>query len=136
VRFGKHPLAVLSIQPAGSQQDRTVRDSPSLVLLWVTQTDFGGLAGVVTVSVLAVSMTHVVSPGTLTGVLDGFPHLAGSASGFASFVRFTMGAAGTASLGIFNDGTPRSFGVATVVFSVIGLVAATAARPPAFKRRN
>ena len=108
----------------------------AIVLLWVTQTDFGGLAGVVTASVLAVSMTHVVSPGTLTGVLDGFPHLAGSASGFASFVRFTMGAAGTASLGIFHDGTPRSFGVATVVFSVIALVAATAARPPAFKRRN
>ena len=97
------------------------------VLLWVTQTDFGGLAGVVAVSVVTVSMTHVVAPGALTGVLDGFPHLAGSASGFSSFVRFAMGAAGTAALGIFNDGTPKSYGVATLVFSVIALVAAVVA---------
>lgn len=99
----------------------------AVILLWVTQTDFGGLAGVVTISVVVVSMTHVVSPGTLTGVLDGFPHLAGSASGFAAFVRFAMAAAGTAAVGLFNDGTPRSYGIATMVFSVIALIAAAAA---------
>ncbi len=100
------------------------------VLLWVTQTDFGGLAGVVTGAVITVSISHLIAPGTLTGVLDGFPHLAGSASGFAAFIRFLIGAAGTALVGLFNDGTPRSYGVVTLIFSVIAICAAFVARPP------
>ncbi len=101
----------------------------AVMLLWVTRTGYGGLAGVVTAAVLTVSISHLIAPGTLTGVLDGFPHLAGSASGFASFVRFSLGAAGTAAVGFFNDGTPRSYGVVTMVFAVIALIAAAAARP-------
>ena len=99
------------------------------VLWWVTRTDFGGLAGVVAASVAVVSLTHLVNPGTLTGVLDEFPDMAGSASGFATFVRFAIGAAGSAAVGLFNDGTPKSFGVVVMAFSVIALIAAVVARP-------
>ena len=97
------------------------------VLLWVTRTDVGGLAGVVAATVLAVSMTHLVAPGTLTGVLDEFPDTAGSASAFATFVRFGIGAAGSGAVGLFNDGTPKTFGVVAMAFSVIALIAAAVA---------
>ena len=93
------------------------------VLWWVTRTDLWGLAGVVAASVLAVSMTHLVGPGTLTGVLDGFPDIAGSASGFATFVRFAIGSAGSAAVALFNDGTPKTFGVVVMVFALITLAA-------------
>ena len=102
----------------------------AVVLLWVTRTDFGGLAGVVTTTVVVVSLTHLVTPGALTGVLDEFPDMAGSASGFATFVRFAIGAAGSGAVGLFNDGTPKTFGAVVVAFSAIALIAAAAARPP------
>ncbi len=97
-------------------------------LLWTTQTDFGGLAGVVIAAVAVVSLTHLVTPGAIAGVLDGFPHLAGSASGFAFFVRFSLGAAGAGAVGLLNDGTPRSFGVVTMAFSIVALLAAAVAK--------
>ena len=93
----------------------------AVVLWWVTRTDLWGLAGVVAVSALAISMTHLVGPGTLTGVLDGFPEIAGSASGFATFVRFAIGGAGSAAVALFNDGTPQTFGVVALAFSAITL---------------
>ena len=99
------------------------------VMLWVTQTDFGGLAGVVATSVVVVSMTHLVAPGTLTAVLDEFPDMAGSASGFATFVRFAIGAAGSGAVGLFNNGTPKTFGVVVMAFSAITLIAVSLARP-------
>ena len=95
----------------------------AVVLWWVKRTDLWGLAGVVAVSALAISMTHLVGPGTLTGVLDGFPEIAGSASGFATFVRFAIGGAGSAAVALFNDGTPKTFGVVALVFSAITLAA-------------
>ena len=100
------------------------------VLLWVTQTDFGGLAGVVSASVATLTLMHLVTPGALTGVLDEFPDLAGSASGFATFVRFSMGAAGSGAVGLFNDGTPKAFGVVVMAFSVMALIAACFAHSP------
>lgn len=99
-------------------------------LWWVTRTDFGGLAGLVCASAIVVSLTHLVTPGTLAGVLDEFPDMAGSASAFATFARFSIGAGGSAAVGLFNDGTPKAFGVVVVAFSVITLVAAALARPP------
>ena len=106
------------------------------VLWWITQSDLWGLAGVVAASTGVLSLVHLITPGTQAGVLDEFPSdLAGSASAFSTFVRFTIGAAGSAVIGLFNDGTPRAFGVATLIFSVIALVAAAAAaRPPVSKR--
>ena len=101
----------------------------SAALWWVTRTDLWGLAGVVAASALAVSLTHLVGPGTLTGVLDGFPHMAGSASGFATFVRFAIGGTGSAAVALFNDGTPKTFGVVVVVFAVITLAAVAVAHP-------
>ena len=95
----------------------------AVVLWWVTRTDLWGLAGVVAVSVLAISMTHLVGPGTLTGVLDGFPEIAGSASGFATFFRFALGGAGSAAVALFNDGTPKTLGVVALAFSAITLAA-------------
>ena len=101
------------------------------VLWWVTRTDFGGLAGLVCAAAIVVSLTHLVTPGTLAGVLDEFPDMAGSASAFATFARFAIGAGGSAAVGLFNDGTPKAFGVVVVTFSAITLVAATLARPHA-----
>lgn len=101
----------------------------SAAVWWVTRTDLWGLAGVVAASALAVSLTHLVGPGTLTGVLDGFPHMAGSASGFATFVRFAIGGTGSAAVALFNDGTPKTFGVVVVVFAVITLAAVALAQP-------
>ncbi len=100
----------------------------SLILWWVTRTDLGGLPGVVAASVAAATVTHLIHPGALSGVLDGFPDLAGSASGFASLVRFTMGASGTALVGLLNDGTPKSYGVSAVIFAVIGVFSHLVAR--------
>ena len=101
------------------------------LLWWLTRTDLWGLAGVVTASTAVLSMVHLVTPGTQAGVMDEFPpDLAGSASGFATFVRFTIGAAGSAAVGLFNDGTPQAYGVVVIVFSVIALVAAALAHPP------
>ncbi|MCE2529259.1 MAG: multidrug effflux MFS transporter [Acidimicrobiia bacterium] len=102
----------------------------STVLWWVTRTDLWGLAGVVAVSVVVLSMMHLVTPGTQAGVLDEFPpDLAGSASGFSTFARFTMGAAGSGMVGLFNDGTPRTYGLVVMVAAVITLAAAALARP-------
>ena len=100
------------------------------VLLWVTRTDFAGLTGVVAAGAVAVSLTHLVTPGTQAGVLDEFPpEMAGSASAFATFVRFTIGAAGSGAVGLFNDGTPKAFGVVAMAFSAITLIAAVLAHP-------
>ena len=102
----------------------------STVLWWVTRTDLWGLAGVVLVSVVVLSMMHLVTPGTQAGVLDEFPpDLAGSASGFSTFARFTMGAAGSGMVGLFNDGTPKTYGLVVMVAAVITLAAAALARP-------
>ncbi len=102
----------------------------STVLWWVTRTDLWGLAGVVAVSVVVLSMIHLVTPGTQAGVLDEFPpDLAGSASGFSTFARFTMGAAGSGMVGLFNDGTPRTYGLVVMVAAMITLAAAALARP-------
>ncbi|MCY4621987.1 MAG: multidrug effflux MFS transporter [bacterium] len=102
----------------------------STVLWWVTRTDLWGLAGVVSVSVVVLSMIHLVTPGTQAGVLDEFPpDLAGSASGFSTFARFTLGAAGSGLVGLFNDGTPKTYGLVVMVAAVITLAAAALARP-------
>ena len=101
----------------------------SMALWWVTRTDLWGLAGVVVVSALAVSMTHLIGPGCLTGVLDEFPHIAGSASGFATFTRFAIGGTGSAAVALFTDGTPQTFGVVAVVFALITLAAVALAHP-------
>jgi len=102
----------------------------STALWWVTRTDLWGLAGVVSVSVVVLSMIHLVTPGTQAGVLDEFPpYLAGSASGFSTFARFTMGATGSAMVGLFNDGTPEAYGVVVLVSAVIALAAAALAYP-------
>ena len=102
----------------------------STALWWVTRTDLWGLAGVVSASVVVLSIMHLVTPGTQAGVLDEFPpDLAGSASGFATFARFTLGAAGSALVGIFNDGTPKAYGVVVLVSAVITLSAVALARP-------
>ena len=97
--------------------------------LWLlTRTDLWGLAGVVIASTAVLSMVHLVTPGTQAGVLDEFPSdLAGSASAFATFVRFTTGAAGSAAVGLFNDGTPRAYGVVVLASTVITLLAAAVA---------
>ena len=102
----------------------------STVLWWVTRTDLWGLAGVVSMSVVVLSMLHLVTPGTQAGVLDEFPHdLAGSASGFSTFARFTLGAAGSAMVGLFSDGTPEAYGVVVLVSAVVTLAAAALAFP-------
>ena len=102
----------------------------AVALWWVTRTDLWGLAGVVVVSALAVSMTHLAGPGALTGVLDEFPNIAGTASGFATFARFAIGGVGSGAVALFNDGTPRSYGVVVLVFAAITLAAVALARPP------
>ena len=102
----------------------------SALLWWVTRTDLWGLAGVVSMSVVVLTMVHLVTPGTQAGVLDEFPpDLAGSASGFSTFARFTMGAAGSGMVGLFNDGTPQAYGVVVLVSAVITVAAAALARP-------
>lgn len=102
----------------------------SVLLWWVTWTDLWALAGVVSVSVIVLSMVHLVTPGTQAGVLDEFPpDLAGSASAFSTLTRFTMGAAGSAMVGLFNDGTPKAFGLVVLASSAIALIAAALARP-------
>ncbi len=102
----------------------------STVLWWVTRTDLWGLAGVVSVSVVVLSMMHLVTPGTQAGVLDEFPpDLAGSASGFSTFARFTLGAAGSGMVGLFNDGTPKTYGLVVMVAAMITLAAAALTRP-------
>jgi DHA1 family bicyclomycin/chloramphenicol resistance-like MFS transporter len=102
----------------------------SVALWWVTWTDLWALAGVVLVSTVVLSMVHLVTPGTQAGVLDEFPpDLAGSASAFTTLTRFTMGAAGSAMVGLFNDGTPKAFGLVVLAFSIIALIAAAAAYP-------
>lgn len=100
------------------------------VLWWLTRTDLWGLAGVVAASTAVLSMVHLITPGTQAGVMDEFPpDLAGSASAFATFVRFTIGAAGSGAVGLFNDGTPRAYGIVVMTFAVIALAAAALARP-------
>lgn len=99
-------------------------------LWWLTRTDLWGLAGVVTASTAVLSMVHLVTPGTQAGVLDEFPpDLAGSASAFSTFVRFTIGAAGSAAVGIFNDGTPQAYGIVVAAFALLTLVAVALAHP-------
>ena len=98
-------------------------------LWWLTRTDLWGLAGIVTASTAVLAMVHLVTPGTQAGVLDEFPpDLAGSASAFATFVRFTTGAAGSAAVGLFNDGTPKAYGIVVLASAVITLAAAALAR--------
>ena len=103
-------------------------------LLWVTFTDFGGLAGVVTAGVLALSCMHLVTPCAHAGVLDEFPQMAGSASGFADFARFALGSAGAAAVSLFNDGTPRTFGLVVMACAVLALLSAVVAHSPTTKR--
>ncbi len=98
------------------------------VLWWLTRTDLWGLAGVVAASTAVLSMVHLVTPGTQAGVLDEFPpDLAGSASAFSTFVRFTIGAAGSAAVGLFNDGSPKAYGIVVMASAVITLLAAAIA---------
>ena len=98
-------------------------------LWWLTRTDLWGLAGIVTASTAVLAMVHLVTPGTQAGVLDEFPpDLAGSASAFSTFVRFTTGAAGSAAVGLFNDGTPKAYGIVVLASAVITLAAAALAR--------
>ena len=101
-------------------------------VLWLlTRTDLWGLAGVVTASTAVLAMVHLVTPGTQAGVLDDFPpDLAGSASAFSTFVRFTIGAAGSAAVGVFNDGTPRAYGIVVLACAVMTLFAASMAHVP------
>ncbi len=102
----------------------------SVLLWWVTWTDLWALAGVVLVSTVVLSMVHLVTPGSQAGVLDEFPpDLAGTASAFSTVARFTLGAAGSAMVGLFNDGTPKAFGLVVLAFSIIALAAAAAAYP-------
>ena len=109
-------------------------------LLWLlTRTDLWGLAGVVTASTAVLAMVHLVTPGTQAGVLDEFPpDLAGSASAFSTFVRFTIGAGGSAAVGVFNDGTPKAYGIVVAAAAVMTLVAAAVAtrRGQAFLRHR
>ena len=82
----------------------------------------------VAASTAVLSMVHLVTPGTQAGVLDEFPpDLAGSASAFSTFVRFTIGAAGSAAVGLFNDGTPKAYGIVVMASAVITLLAAAIA---------
>ena len=90
-----------------------------------------GLAGVVAASTAVLSMVHLVTPGTQAGVLDDFPpDLAGSASAFSTFVRFTLGAAGSAAVGLFNDGTPKAYGIVVLACAAMTLFAASMAQVP------
>ena len=104
------------------------------LLWWLTRTDLWGLAGVVAASTVVLAMVHLVTPGTQAGVLDEFPpDLAGSTSAFSTLVRFTTGAAGSAAVGLFNDGTPKAYGIVVLAFAVITLAAAAVATRPPFE---
>ena len=105
------------------------------LLWWLTRTDLWGLAGLVTASTAVLSMVHLVTPGTQAGVLDEFPpDLAGSASAFATFGRFGIGAAGSAAVGVLNDGTPTGFGIVAMAFAAITLIATSMAHPRRISR--
>jgi len=76
-----------------------------LLLATFAMTGWGGLAGIVAPIVLFMAPHNVVNANATAGALEGFPHIAGTASALIGAIRFGTGAAMGALVGLLHDGT-------------------------------
>ena len=89
-----------------------------LVAAWSASTDGGGLAGLVVPLFVFVSANGFIVANSISGALNNFPQLAGSASALIGAMQYGSGILGSALVSWFADGTPRPMGV---VIAICGL---------------
>lgn len=91
--------------------DRVAAVATLLALLWgiamivAAKTGIGGMWGVLVPLFLIMSTYGFMASNTTAGALSADPHRAGSISGLAGVLGFSFGAAASASIGFFYDGT-------------------------------
>ncbi|MDA0652748.1 MAG: Bcr/CflA family multidrug efflux transporter, partial [Proteobacteria bacterium] len=76
-----------------------------LLLAILVTFDLGGLMGIVLSIALYMVPHNITNANATTGALEKFPHIAGTASALIGAIRFGLGAAVGALVGILHDGT-------------------------------
>ena len=76
-----------------------------LLLAILVTFDLGGLMGIVLSIALYMVPHNITNANATTGALEKFPHIAGTASALIGAIRFGMGAAVGALVGVLHDGT-------------------------------
>ena len=95
----------------------------SLVLLATGTGGFGSIAGIVIPVFAVLSLVTIVASNAISGALSVFQQRAGAAAALAGALQFGGGAATSAVLGAFADGTPRPMSVIICAGAMTALLA-------------
>jgi DHA1 family bicyclomycin/chloramphenicol resistance-like MFS transporter len=90
-----------------------------LALAFCGVTGFGGLYGIVIPTIIFMIPHNITNANAAAGLLEFFPHMAGTASALLGAIRFGIGAAVGALVGIMYDGTAGPMAV-IIAACVIG----------------